>query len=175
MAGFYALKLTGDLVPRGVLMSGSLSANKRNDVASQPTAAAFPITPCIPAIPLHIARIECDATNKPTRDAMTRTGLGQLRLDRHGRTARSTDFTICLALGSVHPLALRRLNSRLQKPIVNGLRNSDNPTKSLRKLRKLSTGRSAHGRNSEAKYTPPHCKFRRIADTDSSARRTAFR
>jgi hypothetical protein len=38
---------------------------------------------------------------------MTRTGLGQLWLDRHGRTARSTDFTICPVLGSAHPPAPR--------------------------------------------------------------------
>jgi hypothetical protein len=64
---------------------------------------------------------------------MTRTGLGQLWLDRHGRTARSTDFTICHALGSAHPLASRRLNTRLLKPIVNGLRNSDNPDEITKK------------------------------------------
>src|SRR5262245_11570106 len=87
-------------------MSGSLSSNKRNDVALRPTAPAFRITPCILAIPLNIARIECGATSKPARDAMTRTGLGQLWLDRHGRTARSTDFPIRPVLGSAHPPAL---------------------------------------------------------------------
>jgi hypothetical protein len=64
---------------------------------------------------------------------MTRTGLGQLRLDHHGRTARSTDFTICPALGSAHPLAPRRLNTRLLEPIVKGLRNSDNPDEITKK------------------------------------------
>jgi hypothetical protein len=64
---------------------------------------------------------------------MTRTGLGQLWLDRHGRTARSTDFTIYPVLGSAHPLAPRRLSTRLQKPIVNGLRNSDNPNEITKK------------------------------------------
>ena len=48
---------------------------------------------------------------------MTRTGLDQLWLDRHGRTARSTDFTICPALGSAHPFAPRHLNTRLLKPM----------------------------------------------------------
>ena len=87
---------------------------------------------------------------------MPRTGLDQQWLDRHDGTGRSTDFTLYPALGSAHPFAPRHLSTRLLKLIVNGLRNSDNPVKSLRKLRNLSTRGSTHGRNSEAKYTPPH-------------------
>src|SRR5215470_4610451 len=52
-------------------LSGSLSTDKRNDFALQLTAAAFPITPCMPRSRSHIACIECGATREPTSDSKT--------------------------------------------------------------------------------------------------------